>query len=96
MVMSEQQSRVALTFRRLLRRLAQFRPFSNQSQLEQASGEFVLAAIYENGGSTSSRAECQDLVQDLWGLSSDLEEISAVIDRLLRTDKLVEEHERLA
>jgi hypothetical protein len=93
--MSEQRSRVALTFRRLLRRLAQFRPFSNQSQLEQASGEFVLAAIYENGGSTSSRAECQDLVQDLWGLSSDLEEISAVIDRLLRTDKLVEEHERL-
>jgi predicted nucleic acid-binding protein len=93
--MSEQRSLVALTFRRLLRRLAQFRPFSNQSQLEQASGEFVLAAIYENGGSTSSREECQDLVQDLWGLSSDLEEISAVIDRLLRTDKLVDEHECL-
>lgn len=56
MVMSEQQSRVALAFRRLLRRLAQFRPFGKQSQLEQASGEFVLAAIYENGGSVSSRA----------------------------------------
>jgi hypothetical protein len=93
--MSEQQTHVALTFRRLLRRLAQFRPFSNQSQLEKASGEFVLAAIYENGGSVSSRAECQGLVQELWGLSSDLEEISAVIDRLLRKGLIFEEDERL-
>jgi hypothetical protein len=93
--MSEQPSSVALTLRRLLRRLAQFRPFSDQSQLEHSAREFILAAIYESGGSVSSRAECQEILRNLWSLSFELEEISAVTDRLIRSGKLVEEHEHL-
>jgi hypothetical protein len=95
--MSEQRPSVAVagTFRRLLRRLAQFRPFGKQAELEHASGEFVLAAIYENGGHVSSHQESQQLIEDLWGLSIDLEEVSAVLDRLIRTGRVVEEQEHL-
>jgi hypothetical protein len=53
MVVSEQWSPIARTFRHLLRRLAQFRPLRMQSQLNQASGDFLLAATYENEGSIS-------------------------------------------
>jgi hypothetical protein len=87
----------ALAFRRHARRLATYQPFSSSNRmLDHARGLFVLAAAHENLGQMASPDECRSIIQSLWGLDLELDEIRAVTHQLAGTDLIHLEGPRFA
>ncbi len=90
--MSDRASANTADFRRSIRRLAAYRPFSPRNyRVSSVLRQLVLAAAHENGGRLGSCAECQSHCQALWGLEIEREEISGVVEKLIDEGKMVRE-----
>jgi hypothetical protein len=79
----------AVDLRRLIRRLAPYRPGDYRASYVRR--RIVLAAAHENGGGFESCKDCQEICQRLWGLDIELTEISTVIRRLVKNKYLSRE-----
>jgi hypothetical protein len=71
--------------------MAPYRPFGTggEMQVEFARREFILAAAHENGGAFASLADCQEICRTLWGVELEVDEIRAVVGRLVGAGKLM-------
>jgi hypothetical protein len=92
----KRSSDTALSLRRSVARIAPYRPFGTggEMQVEFARREFILAAAQENGGRFASLADCQDICKALWGLELEIDEIRAVVGRLVGAGKLMKDGPR--
>jgi hypothetical protein len=90
--MSHRSTSEAVDFRRSIRRLAAYRPFSPRNyRVGSVIRQLVLAAAHENGGQLGSCADCQSDCQALWGLELERGEISAAVEQLIGEGKMVRE-----
>jgi hypothetical protein len=88
--MSEPSARDAAVFRRIVSRIAPYRPFSSGAdRVDYARQQFVLAAAHENNGRLTSCDECRAICETLWGLALEREEIFSTIKALVRSHQLL-------
>jgi hypothetical protein len=85
---------VLLRFRRFVRRIAPYRPFTaNGQRVKAVCQQFVLAAAHENGGRLASCTECQEVCEKRWGLELERDELSNTMRQLVEEKKLIQDPE---
>jgi hypothetical protein len=81
-----------LRFRRFVRRIAPYRPFSTGGhRLEAIHRQFVLCAAHENDGRLVTCTECQEICEKRWGSELERDEVSNAMRQLIEQGRLIQD-----